>query len=58
MEWVDYIKLHWVEIGVVALAFQNFAKAVADTTKTKKDDAIVAKIGSIIGYLFVGKRPQ
>ena len=26
-------------------------------TKTKKDDAIVAKIGAVIAYLF-GKRPQ
>ena len=54
MEW---IQAHWVEIGVAALAFHTFAKAITDVTATKKDDAIVAKIGSVIGYLF-GKRPQ
>lgn len=55
---MDWITSHWVEIGVVWFAFQNLAKAVTDVTATKKDDAILAKISSIMGYLFVGKRPQ
>lgn len=52
MEW---IQANWVQIGVIALGAHTLLKAIADVTKTKKDDAIVAKLGSIIGYLF-GKR--
>jgi hypothetical protein len=54
---MDWISTHWIEIGVIALAAHTLLKAIADVTTTKKDDAIVAKIGSIIGYFF-GKRPQ
>ena len=54
---MDWIQTHWMEIGVIALAAHTLLKAIADVTKTKKDDAVVAKIGAIIGYLF-GKRPQ
>jgi hypothetical protein len=55
MEWIT---AHWVEIGVIVFAVQNAAKAIADTTKTTKDDVIIAKIGKILGYFFLGKRPQ
>lgn len=54
---LDTIKAHWVEIGIIALAGHTFLKAIADVTTTKKDDAIVAKIGAVIGYLF-GRRPN
>ena len=52
MEWLQG---HWVEIGVIAFAGHTLLKAIADVTKTKKDDAIVEKIGAVIGYFF-GKR--
>lgn len=54
---IDYIKNNWAEIGVIVLALHTLLKAIADVTTTKKDDAIVAKLGSIIGYFF-GKRPN
>lgn len=54
---MDWIKDNWVQIGVIVLALHTFAKAVVRVTATKKDDAIVAKIGAIIGYLF-GKDPS
>lgn len=57
MDIFDWIQNNWVAIGVIALSAHTLLKAVADVTKTKKDDAIVAKIGAIVGYLF-GKRPN
>jgi len=57
-EAIEWVKNNWVQIGVVILALHTLLKAVADVTATKKDDAIVAKIGAIIGYLFGGKRPS
>ena len=54
---ITWIQTHWVEIGVIVLALHTLLKAIARVTKTQKDDAIVEKIGSIIGYFF-GKDPQ
>lgn len=54
---VDWIKSNWPAIGVILLALHTLLKAIADVTKTKKDDEFVAKIGAVIGYLF-GKRPD
>ncbi len=54
---MDWIKSNWAEIGVIVLAAHTLLKAIARVTATQKDDAIVAKLGSIIGYLF-GKDPN
>lgn len=54
---MDWIKDNWAQIGVVVLALHTFAKSIVRVTKTKKDDAIVAKIGAILGYLF-GRDPS
>jgi len=54
---MDWIKDNWIAIGVIALAVHTLLKAIARVTVTKKDDAIVAKIGAILGYLF-GKDPN
>ena len=54
---MDWITNHWVEIGVILFALHTLAKAITDVTETKKDDAIVAKIGAVIAYLF-GQRPK
>ena len=54
---IDWIKTHWVEIGVIAFALHTLLKAVARVTKTKVDDNIVAKIGAVIKYLF-GRDPK
>jgi len=53
---LQWVQENWVAIGVIALALHTLLKAIADVTKTKKDDEIIAKIGAVIGYLF-GKRP-
>jgi hypothetical protein len=53
MEW---IQAHWAELGVALLAFQNFGKSVAEMTKTDKDDKFFAKLGTMLGYFFLGKR--
>ena len=52
----DWIKDNWVQMSVIAFGLHTLLKAIADVTKTKKDDALVAKLGAFIGYLF-GKRP-
>lgn len=54
MEW---IKDNWQQLTVIILAAHTLLKAIARVTKTKKDDAIVAKIGAIIAYIF-GKDPK
>lgn len=54
MEWLTQ---NWVGIGVIVFAVHTLLKAIARVTATKKDDALVAKIGSIIAYLF-GKDPK
>jgi hypothetical protein len=54
---MNWIQENWMAVGVIVLAAHELLKAIADVTKTKKDDAIVAKIGSVLKYLFLGKRP-
>lgn len=57
-ELINLVKTHWVEIGVITFAVHTLLKAIADVTETKKDDAIVAKIGAVLGYIFTGKRSK
>ena len=54
---MDWIQSNWAGIGVILIALHTLAKAIVRVTATKKDDKIVAQIGSIIGYLF-GKDPK
>lgn len=49
--------MNWAEIGVAVLALHTILKAVARVTETKKDDAFVEQLGSVIGYLF-GRDPK
>jgi len=49
---MDWIRNNWAGIGVIVLSLHTLSKAIVRVTKTKKDDAFVAKVGSILGYLF------
>lgn len=60
MNWgqiVEFLQNNWVQICVVFTTINMLLKAWADSTETKKDDKIVAKISAAIGYIF-GKRPK
>lgn len=57
MDIVNWIQNNWVEMGLIAIAAHTLLKAITRVTATKKDDAVVDKIGAIIGYLF-GKDPK
>ena len=61
---IDWLKAHWVEIGVVIIAVNTFLKAVRDAidktpeTDDNKFERFVTLVGKVCGYLFKGKRPN
>ena len=53
MEW---LQANWAELGVAVLAAVRLAESIAKLTPTEKDDKVVAKIASIVGYFFGVKK--
>ena len=62
MNIVNFLKDHWVEIGVALLGIHTLLKAIRDAIdKTPQTDdnafeKFVSLSGKVLGYLF-GKRP-
>lgn len=61
---IDWIKDHWMQIGVILLAAQNALKGIRDTLDKTPDtddnffEKFVTVSGKVVAYLFLGKRPN
>ena len=60
---LNWIQSHWVEIGIVWVAVQNFLKALQDSLDAMPKGMtflaeVVYLMQNIGGYLFTGNRPQ
>ena len=49
---IDFIKTHWAEIGFIVLGLVRVAEAIAELTPSEKDDAVVAKIATVVRNFF------
>ena len=63
MEIQTWLSSHWVQIGVIWFAVQNFLKALQDSLDTMPKGLtflaeVVYLMQSIGSYLFLGNRPQ